>query len=78
MGLVMVAVMHLYFKLPNPLLIQSILPLKSMAQSKLIQIHLFGQPAVDALVRPWKTNPGLAGVWRYGRYANMVETANDS
>ena len=70
--------MHLYFKLPNPLLIQSILPLKSMVQSKLVQIHVFGKPAIGDLERPWKTSPGLANMWRYGRGAKLDEKVKGS
>ncbi|EMC96876.1 hypothetical protein BAUCODRAFT_430866 [Baudoinia panamericana UAMH 10762] len=71
LGLAMVAVMHLYFKLPNPLLIQSILPLKTSVESKLVQIHVFGTPVVGEPQRPWKTSPGLAGMWRFGRGAGL-------
>lgn len=55
MGLAMMAVMHLYFKYSNPLLIQSILPLKSALESNLTKIHLFGKPASGDLQRPFKT-----------------------
>jgi len=45
MGVGMMAVMHLYFKYTNPLLIQSIIPLKGALEGNEIKIHLFGTPA---------------------------------
>ena len=54
MGVGMMAVMHIYFKYTNPLLIQSILPLKSAFEGNLVKVHLFGQPAIGDLKRPWK------------------------
>ncbi|KAI4767846.1 hypothetical protein E4T44_14441 [Aureobasidium sp. EXF-8845] len=62
MGVGMMAVMHLYFKYTNPLLIQSIIPLKGAFEGNLIKIHLFGQPAVGELKRPWKASGGLMGM----------------
>jgi len=62
-GVAMVGFMHLYMKYTNPLLIQSIIPLKSALEGKLAQIHLFGSPAVGDLKRPWKATSfmGTAG-----------------
>jgi hypothetical protein len=54
MGVGMMAVMHLYFKYTNPLLIQSIIPVKSALESNLAKIYLFGKPATGDLKRPWK------------------------
>ena len=62
MGVGMMAVMHLYFKYTNPLLIQSIIPLKGAFEGNLVKIHLFGQPAVGDLKRPWKAAGGLMGM----------------
>ncbi|KAI9827386.1 MAG: hypothetical protein M1826_006311 [Phylliscum demangeonii] len=59
LGVGMMAVMHLYFKYTNPLLIQSILPLKGALEGSLVKIHVFGRPAVGDLKRPFKTAPGL-------------------
>lgn len=57
----MMCVMHLYFKYTNPLLIQSIIPLKSAFESKLVQIHVLGKPAAGDLKRPWKAPAGPFG-----------------
>jgi hypothetical protein len=59
MGCGMMAFMHLYMKYTNPLLIQSIIPLKGAFEGNLVKIHLFGQPAIGDLKRPWKTGGGL-------------------
>ncbi|KAI0025081.1 inorganic phosphate transporter [Xylariomycetidae sp. FL0641] len=59
MGMGMMAFMHLYLKYTNPLLIQSIIPLKGAFESNLVKIHLFGQPASGDLKRPFKQGGGL-------------------
>lgn len=53
-GIAMMAFMHLYMKYTNPLLIQSILPVKSALEQKVVRIHVFGQPASGELKRPFK------------------------
>jgi len=59
MGVGMMAVMHLYFKYTNPLLIQSILPVKSAFESNLVKIYVFGKPATGDLQRPFKAAAGF-------------------
>ncbi|KAK4216503.1 inorganic phosphate transporter Pho88 [Rhypophila decipiens] len=59
MGVAMMAVMHIYFKYTNPLLIQSIIPLKGALEQNLTKIHLFGKPAAGDLKRPFKQPAGL-------------------
>ncbi|ETS73307.1 hypothetical protein PFICI_14912 [Pestalotiopsis fici W106-1] len=59
MGVGMMAFMHLYLKYTNPLLIQSIIPLKSALESNLVKIHVFGQPAAGDLKRPFKQAAGF-------------------
>ncbi|KAI4227780.1 MAG: hypothetical protein L6R36_002133 [Xanthoria steineri] len=66
MGVGMMGVMHLYFKYTNPLLIQSIIPLKGAFEGNLVKIHLFGNPAVGDLKRPWKAAGGLMGMGGQG------------
>ncbi|KAK0651030.1 inorganic phosphate transporter Pho88 [Cercophora newfieldiana] len=58
-GVAMMAVMHLYFKYTNPLLIQSIIPLKTALETNLVKIHVWGQPAVGDLKRPFKAAAGF-------------------
>ncbi len=62
MGVGMMAVMHLYFKFTNPLLIQSIIPVKGAFEGNLVKIHMFGQPASGDLKRPWKAAGGMMGL----------------
>ncbi|KAI0598670.1 inorganic phosphate transporter [Biscogniauxia sp. FL1348] len=59
MGIGMMGVMHLYMKYTNPLLIQSIIPLKGAFEGNLVKIHLFGKPASGDLKRPFKQAAGL-------------------
>ena len=66
MGLGMMGIMHLYFKYTNPLLIQSIIPVKGAFEGNLVKIHLLGQPASGDLKRPWKSNAGLLGAMQSG------------
>lgn len=51
--------MHLYMKYTNPLLIQSIIPLKGAFEGNLVKIHLLGYEASGELKRPWKAAAGL-------------------
>ena len=62
MGIGMMGFMHLYMKYTNPLLIQSIIPLKGAFEGNLMKIHLFGQPAIGDLKRPWKSAGGMMGM----------------
>ncbi|KAF2861877.1 inorganic phosphate transport PHO88 [Piedraia hortae CBS 480.64] len=76
MGVAMIGVMHLYFKYTNPLLIQSILPLKGAIEGNLVKIHVLGQPATGDMKRPWKANAGMMGL--VGQNANDVKTDKKS
>lgn len=62
MGIAMMGVMHLYFKYTNPLVMQSIIPVKSALEGTLVKIHVFGQPAKGDLERPFKAAGGLMGM----------------
>jgi hypothetical protein len=61
MGVGMMAVMHIYFKYTNPLLIQSIIPVKGAFESNLAKVHLWGKPASGELKRPWKAGGFMQG-----------------
>lgn len=58
-GLAMTGFMHLYMKFANPLVMQSISPVKGALESNIVKIHLFGKPAVGDLKRPFKAAPSL-------------------
>ncbi|KAH3667258.1 hypothetical protein OGAPHI_002907 [Ogataea philodendri] len=60
-GVAMMGFMHLYMKYANPLLMQSISPLKGAFESNLVQIHVFGKPASGDLKRPFQASAGLFG-----------------
>jgi len=68
-GVAMMGFMHLYLKYTNPLLLQSIMPLKSLYESNLTKVHILGHPAAGELKRPWKTGGG---------FMNMLGGASDS
>jgi hypothetical protein len=61
MGVGMMGVMHLYFGYTQPLLVQSIMPIKNILESKVAKIHLLGKEPVGELKRPWKTGGLFAG-----------------
>lgn len=62
MGVGMMAFMHLYLKYTNPLIIQSIIPLKGVFEGNIAKVHIFGKPAVGELKRPWKAAGGFMGM----------------
>ncbi|PWN50385.1 putative PHO88-involved in phosphate transport [Violaceomyces palustris] len=62
MGAAMVGFMHLYMGYTNPLVIQSILPVKNAFESNMAKLWIWGQPATGDLKRPFKAPPGLFGM----------------
>lgn len=76
MGVGMMAFMHLYLGYTNPLVIQSIIPLKGAFEGNLIKIHVLGQPAVGELKRPFKAAAGIMGALggATGGGANEIKT----
>ena len=82
MGIGMMAVMHFYFKFSSPLMAQSVIPLKSAFEGNLVKIHLFGDPAIGDLERPFKANAGLMGMFPGGgeikKDKKSIETAEKS
>jgi Phosphate transport (Pho88) len=66
MGIAMMAFMHLYLKYTNPLVIQSIIPLKGAFEGNLVKVHLLGQAAAGELKRPWKAAGGMMGMGQGG------------
>ncbi|KAF1823189.1 inorganic phosphate transport PHO88 [Dissoconium aciculare CBS 342.82] len=78
MGIGMMAVMHLYFAYTNPLLIQSIIPLKGAFEGNLVKVHLLGQPATGDLARPWKAAAGgMMGMMNPGGAGGAAEIKTD-
>ncbi|KAK9366729.1 inorganic phosphate transporter Pho88 [Lipomyces kononenkoae] len=60
MGIAILLFMHFKLGYTNPLVMQSVLPVKSALEQKIIQIHVFGRPATGDLKRPFKA-VGLFG-----------------
>jgi hypothetical protein len=58
-GLAMTGFMHLYMKFANPLVMQSISPVKGALESNIVKIHLFNKPATGDLKRPFKASAGF-------------------
>lgn len=73
MGCAMMAFMHIYMKYTNPLLIQSIIPLKGAFESNLVKVHILGKPASGELKRPWKASGGMMGM---GQGAPVTDKAS--
>ena len=61
MGIGMMGVMHLYFGYTQPLLVQSIMPIKNALEGNVTKVHLLGYEPVGNLKRPWKTGGLFAG-----------------
>ena len=74
MGVAIMGFMHLYLKYTNPLLVQSILPIKGALEGNLAKIHLFGKPASGDLKRPWKSQGGLMGALQGQTGNNEIKT----
>lgn len=82
-GLLIVAITHFYLKSTKPLILQSILPLKSLWEANLCQVYLRGQEATGQLHRPWKQRASPRQVMtKYVGYAFWLwrgkATAGDS
>ena len=59
-------------KYTNPLLLQSVLPLKSALETPIAKIHLWGSPASGELKRPFKQAAGMMAGLTGG--ANEIKT----
>ncbi len=56
----MMAVMHGYFKVTEPLFVQALMGVKGLFDAKPIAIHILGKPATGDLKRPF-SSPSLMG-----------------
>ena len=59
-GVAMMGFLHLYMKYTNPLVLQSIMPLKNLYENKIIQIHVLGRSGPEYR-RPFKTESLFGG-----------------
>lgn len=46
--------MHLKWGYLRPLLLQSVLGLRTLSSAQIVQVYIFGYPATGDLKRPWK------------------------
>lgn len=74
-SLAMTGFMHLYMKFTNPLVMQSISPLKGALESNIVKLHLFGHAAEGELKRPFKAAPGLLANFMGGQGATQDKAA---
>ncbi|CAM0136970.1 phosphate transporter (Pho88) [Umbelopsis sp. WA50703] len=61
-GLGIIGFLHLQFKFTQPLVIQSILVFKTFFLSKEALLHVWGEPAVGDLRRPFKNDSPFGGM----------------
>lgn len=73
-GFLFMAVMHLYMGYTQPLVMQSIMPLKNAIENKEVQLWLFGKKATGDLKRPFVAPPGLLGA-AAGQQQNPTDKA---
>jgi hypothetical protein len=73
-SLAVISVLHFQFGINQPLLVQSIMPLKNFLVTKPVIIHVWGDAAEGDLARPWKadSNP-LAALMGGGSSASTTE-----
>lgn len=61
-SIVIISVMHFQFKFTQPLLMQSILPIKNLITHKEALIHLWGDAPEGPLARPFVADNPLSGL----------------
>jgi hypothetical protein len=61
-SIVMISIMHWQFKFTQPLLMQSILPIKNLLTHKVALIHLWGDAPEGHLARPFAVDNPLGGL----------------
>ncbi|KAG2209051.1 hypothetical protein INT46_011449 [Mucor plumbeus] len=61
-SILIISVMHWQFKFTQPLLMQSILPIKNLLTHKVALIHLWGDAPEGNLARPFAAENPLAGL----------------
>lgn len=72
----MFSAVHFYFKINQPLLIQSIVPIKNALISKEALIHIWGDAAVGPLKRPFKAESPFSAL--LGMANAPLEESNDT
>ncbi|KAK9474371.1 inorganic phosphate transporter Pho88 [Dipodascopsis tothii] len=78
MGIAMLCGMHFYMGYTNPLVLQSVLPIKSAFEQKVIQIHVFGKAASGDLKRPFKAASLFGGASEVATDKKAISEAEKS
>ncbi|KAA1096003.1 hypothetical protein PGT21_002098 [Puccinia graminis f. sp. tritici] len=78
MGVLMMCFLHLYMKYDAPLFLQSIMPLKTVYDNKLVQIHLFGHPATGDYKRPFQTSGFMGAATNAKTDAKSIKEAEQA
>lgn len=61
-GVGIIAFLHLQFKFTQPLVVQSVLAFKTFFLAKEALIHVWGEPTVGPLRRPFKNESPFGGM----------------
>jgi hypothetical protein len=64
-----VGFIHYKWGYVQPLVLQAIMPLKSMFEAKVVKVYVMGQAAVEGLKRPWVADSPFAGLYDDKGYA---------
>lgn len=61
-SILMISAMHWYFNFTQPLVLQSVMPIKNLLTHKVALIHLWGDAPVGDLKRPFKVESPFAAL----------------
>ncbi|KAI9323221.1 inorganic phosphate transporter [Dichotomocladium elegans] len=77
-SIIMISAMHWYFNFTQPLVMQSIVPLKNLLTHKVALIYLWGDAAEGDLKRPFKAESPFAALMGGGSSSSSETPAEDS
>ncbi|KAI7880882.1 hypothetical protein K492DRAFT_207278 [Lichtheimia hyalospora FSU 10163] len=73
-SILMISAMHWYFNFTQPLVLQSVMPIKNLLTHKVALIHLWGDAPVGDLKRPFKVESPFAALLGGGSTGNESST----
>lgn len=76
-SLAVISVLHWQFNINQPLLVQSIMPLKNFLISKPVIIHVWGDAAEGDLKRPWKADANPLSAFMGGSGGSATEEEHE-
>jgi len=68
-SILVIALVHWKWGYVQPLVLQSVLPFRTLYANKALKIHLLGKKAEGDLQRPWKADTPFAGMFDSSGYA---------